>query len=83
MDKQIRIKKIIYRAVHRGCKETDYLLGNFFEASRDNIAELGLDICENLLAEDDVMIYDWIINKEVTPVNYVDIIKKIQKFHGF
>ena len=29
MSTENQLKKIIYRAVHRGCKETDFLLGDF------------------------------------------------------
>jgi antitoxin CptB len=82
MNNDLKIKKIIYRAIHRGCKETDFLLGNFFEANVNNIEKLDIQACSDFLEEDDMQIYDWILNK--VPINdkYKDIITAIRKFHN-
>ena len=75
-------KKIIYRAVHRGCKETDFLLGDFFVANKNNLSELDLELCEKFLEEDDMLIYDWILNKIPCDIIYKNLIEKIRQFHG-
>lgn len=82
MNNNLKIKKIIYRAIHRGCKETDFLLGKFFEANIENIEKLGIETCCDFLEEDDMLIYDWILNK--IPINdkYKNIILAIRKFHN-
>lgn len=82
MNNDLKIKKIIYRAIHRGCKETDFLLGNFFKANINNIEKLDTQKCSDFLEEDDMEIYDWILNK--IPINdkYKDIITAIRKFHN-
>ena len=82
MSTENHLKKIIYRAVHRGCKETDFLLGDFFVANQNNLLELGLDLCEKFLEEDDMLIYDWILEKIPTEIIYQNLIEKIRKFHG-
>jgi antitoxin CptB len=82
MSTENQIKKIIYRAVHRGCKETDFLLGDFFVANKDNLPELGLDLCEKFLDEDDLLIYDWILDKIPYEIIYKNLIEEIRKFHG-
>ena len=82
MSTENQLKKIIYRAVHRGCKETDFLLGDFFVANKDILSELGLDLCEKFLEEDDMLIYDWILEKIPTEIIYQNLIEKIRKFHG-
>ena len=82
MSTENQIKKIIYRAVHRGCKETDFLLGDFFVANKDNISELGLELCEKFLDEDDLLIYDWILDKIPYEIIYKNLIEEIRKFHG-
>jgi antitoxin CptB len=82
MSTENQLKKIIYRAVHRGCKETDFLLGDFFVANKNNLSELGLDLCEKFLNEDDMLIYDWILEKIPTEIIYQSLIEKIRKFHG-
>ena len=81
MSTENQIKRIIYRAVHRGCKETDFLLGDFFVANKDNLSDLGLETCESFLNEDDMLIYDWILDKKIFPNQYFQIIKKIRDFH--
>ena len=82
MSTENQLKKIIYRAVHRGCKETDFLLGDFFVANKNDISELGLDLCEKFLDEDDMLIYDWILEKIPHDEIYKNLIEKIRKFHG-
>ena len=82
MSTENQLKKIIYRAVHRGCKETDFLLGDFFVANKNNLTELGLELCEKFLNEDDMLIYDWILNKIPYDIIYQNLIEKIRKFHG-
>ena len=78
---EIQIKKILYRAIHRGCKETDFLLGVFFKTNQSNLREYNLDLCENFLSEDDMLIYDWILNKTEIPKQYIKLVTAIQKFH--
>jgi antitoxin CptB len=82
MSTENQLKKIIYRAVHRGCKETDFLLGDFFVANKNDISELGLYLCEKFLDEDDMLIYDWILEKIPHDEIYKNLIEKIRKFHG-
>ncbi len=46
-NKNLIIKKILYRSKYRGCKETDFLLGNFFEKEQQNIENFGLELCQS------------------------------------
>jgi len=79
-NKNLIIKKILYRSKYRGCKETDFLLGNFFEKERQNIENFGLELCQDFLNEDDMMIYDWILDRSEFPSKYHQLILKIRKF---
>jgi diadenosine tetraphosphate (Ap4A) HIT family hydrolase/succinate dehydrogenase flavin-adding protein (antitoxin of CptAB toxin-antitoxin module) len=74
-------KKIIYRAIHRGCKETDFLLGKFFEENIDKISSQDLKLCDEFLHEDDMQIYDWLLDKIKSPNKYHQIISNIRDFH--
>jgi antitoxin CptB len=76
-----QIKKILYRAVHRGCKETDFLLGDFFVNNQHEISNFGVELCDEFLNEDDMEIYDWVLDKLTIPTKYQIIIKKIRDFH--
>ena len=73
-------KKIFYRSLHRGCKETDFLLGTFFQKNKINLSS-EKELCLNFLHEDDILIYDWILNKINVPEIYKSLVLKIQKFH--
>jgi len=77
-----QIKKILYRAVHRGCKETDFLLGDFFVNNQHEISNFSEQLCDDFLNEDDMAIYDWILDKSSIPTKYQLIIKKIRDFHN-
>ncbi len=77
------IKKLLYRSIHRGCKETDFLIGNFASDNLDKMSEEQLVLFDDFLQEDDLKIYDWILGKEIEPVIYSEIIKQIRAFHSF
>ena len=76
------IKGLLYRSLHRGCKETDILLGVFAKNKIDDFDEDELMKYSALVLEDDVMIYDWILQKIPTPMRYKDLISNIRKFHN-
>jgi antitoxin CptB len=58
-----RLKRLRYRSWHRGCKETDIILGNFSDQKLETLTPALLDVYERLLDEDDANIWDWISGK--------------------
>jgi antitoxin CptB len=74
-------KKLLYRSIHRGCKETDFLVGEFAKENIDKMNNEQLANYQNFLAENDVEIYDWLLNKEFPPLKYKELINKIKEFH--
>ncbi|MFT6331752.1 MAG: antitoxin CptB [Lentimonas sp.] len=80
-NKELLIKTALYRSLHRGCKETDILLGKFAQSEINNFDDVKLNIYSKLINEDDAMIYDWILNKSSTPEEYLFLIAEIRKFH--
>jgi len=60
-----RLKRLRYRSWHRGCKETDLVLGNFADKALESLAPDQLDAYEKLLDEDDVLIWGWLSGQEV------------------
>ena len=75
------IKKLLYRSTHRGCKETDLLLGRFFTEKFFEFSEGEISIYEKFIEEDDALIYDWIMGAEKTPDAYQQLIDQIRFFH--
>lgn len=71
-------KKIIYKSMHRGCKEMDFIFSNFIKNHLNYCSEKEIDALENLIGEADLDILDWITNKTTTPVKYTALIKKLR-----
>ncbi len=79
--RDLTIKSLLYRSLHRGCKETDILLGEFAKNKINDFDDEGLEVYSDLVMEDDAMIYDWILQKALVPEKYCDLIKNISQFH--
>jgi antitoxin CptB len=79
MPKQLLRKELFYRSTHRGCKETDFLIGEFVKLKLDEISDL--ELFGKFLEEDDWEIYDWILGKVKSPEIYSEVVLEIQKFH--
>jgi antitoxin CptB len=61
-EQQLR-KKLLYRAIHRGCKETDIIIGKFAESEIESLNSSELLDLEKLLEIDDGTIYKWATEK--------------------
>jgi antitoxin CptB len=79
MPNSLLFKKLFYRAVHRGCKETDFLLGEFAKKKLEEVQNL--ELFGEFLEENDWEIYDWILRKENPPKKYEKLVQEIQSFH--
>jgi len=80
-NRELLIKTVLYRSMHRGCKETDILLGVFAQKKINDLEDDELRLYSQLVLEDDALIYDWILQKSLTPKNYQNLIQKIRQFH--
>jgi antitoxin CptB len=69
-DPDIRRKRLIYRAWHRGTREADLILGSFAEAHLAGFGEAQLDRFEALLEMPDAELFDWINRRTLPPPEY-------------
>ena len=67
MDHATRLKRLRFRAWHRGTKEADLLIGGFFDHGADGWNEDQLAWFEALLEEEDVEIMGWAIGTIPVP----------------
>ena len=67
MDRDARLRRICYRAWHRGTREADFLIGGFFDHCHDEWSEDELAWFEALLEEQDVDIMAWAIGTAPVP----------------
>ena len=66
-EKEIRIKRLKYRANHRGIKEMDIILGGFADARLDRLDENDLNAFEKLMNEHDRDLIVWFTGEMAFP----------------
>lgn len=59
MDRELRLKRLKFRAWHRGTREADMMIGGFFDAHGLGWSEQQMDWFEAFLEEQDVDIMAW------------------------
>ena len=79
MEIDIVRKRLIIRSWRRGTKELDLILGKFSNNNVSKLDTVDLDLYEQLLSNDDYVIYNWLFGKEETPKIFYNLIKQIQK----
>jgi antitoxin CptB len=79
-----RIKKLKFRAWHRGFREADFIMGTFADQHADSLDDQGLDDFEALLEAPDQDVYGWLLERTPTPPEFrtpvFDLIKSFRYF---
>jgi antitoxin CptB len=70
MTEASRIKRLKFRAWHRGTREADYMIGCFFDVHHANWGEHELAWFEALLDEEDVEIMAWALGTMPVPEKF-------------
>jgi antitoxin CptB len=70
MDRETRLKRLRFRAWHRGTKEADLMLGGFFDRFHGDWDDAQLDWFETLMEEQDVDIMGWAIGTIPVPARW-------------
>ena len=79
--KEKRLKRLCYRSRHRGCKETDAVLGHFADRYLSTLDAAALDLYEWFLDEADNDIWDWVTGKTApTHPEYAAIIIQLKTY---
>ena len=65
-----RIKRLQFRAWHRGTREADYMIGGFFDRYHAGWGEAELAWYEALIEEEDVDILGWALGTLAVPPEY-------------
>ena len=73
-----RLKKITYRAHHRGTQEMDIILGGYVDDVIESLSDPELDQLEELMAEQDVDLLNWLTGAQsMGDTPHQDLIKAI------
>ncbi|MES2492710.1 MAG: succinate dehydrogenase assembly factor 2 [Pseudomonadota bacterium] len=65
-----RLKRLHFRAWHRGTREADYIIGCFFDRFHHEWGEPELTLFEALIEEEDVDILGWALGTLSVPDEY-------------
>ncbi len=82
-DLEMRRRRAVYRAAHRGTKEMDFLLSRYAAAHLDQMSEDELGRFEQLLSLPDPELQRWCMAAEMpADAAFADLIGELRKFHG-
>jgi antitoxin CptB len=70
MDREDRLKRLRFRAGHRGTREADFLIGGFFDRHSAQWGEEEMAWLEAILEEQDVDILAWAFGTAAPPARY-------------
>lgn len=70
MDTASRIRRLKFRAWHRGTREADYMIGGFFDRYHATWSAAEIDWFEALLEEDDVDVMAWALGTAAVPARF-------------
>ncbi len=70
MDRETRLRRLAFRAWHRGTREADFMIGGFFDRYAEDWSDEDLSWFETLIEEQDVDIMAWAIGTLAVPAAY-------------
>ena len=80
MDSAARLKRLQFRAWHRGTREADFMIGGFFDRYHANWGEPEIAWFEALLEEDEVDVIAWAFGTQPVPERFAgELMTAMQK----
>ncbi len=77
-----RLKRLRFRAWHRGTKEADLLIGGFFDRHHETWSDEEIGWYEALLEEQDVDIMAWAIGAAAVPERFAgEMMRKMNEIN--
>ena len=77
---EIYLKKLLFKASHRGTKEMDIILGNFAKKNLESMDIDNLKLFEELLEIPDPDLYKWFTSEDINILEkFLDLVKEISK----
>jgi antitoxin CptB len=70
IDHDSRLRRLKFRAWHRGFREADLILGPFADQHVSTFSDAELDWFEELLEQPDQDLYGWILERSPTPAEF-------------
>jgi antitoxin CptB len=64
---ELRRRRLLWRATHRGTKEMDLVIGGYAGARLAGMGAAELDVFEGIIAREDTELTAWIIGRDPVP----------------
>lgn len=82
-DIEVRRRRALYRATHRGTKEMDFMIGRYAAHALPALDGIALDRFEQFLALPDPMLNGWLLAPASSvDGGFTDIVGDMRAFHG-
>lgn len=82
-DVETRRRRALYRAMHRGTKEMDHLVGRYADAHLPAMSLDGLAQFERFLALPDPLLQGWFFGAQpVDSPEFDGLVREMRRFHG-
>lgn len=79
----VRRRRILFRAWHRGMRELDLIMGRFADRRLTSLSDSELDDLEHLMDVPDRDVLAWLTGEFATPHNYdTPVFRKLKAFHS-
>lgn len=80
---EIKRKRLLYQSWHRGCKETDIMLGRFAQTYLDKFDNEEIELYESFINEDDWNIFNWLTGKLPFPDEHENKVTQLLRAFDF
>jgi antitoxin CptB len=78
----VRRRKLLFRAWHRGMREMDLIMGRFADSTLAGLAETELEDFERLIEAPDRDILSWVTGEEAVPADHDTLLfHRLREFH--
>ena len=82
-DLDARRKRILFRSLRRGTKESDLVIGGFAESNLPRLGAAQLDALEALLDRPDPELLGWVIGLHPVPAEFdTDVMAMLKAYKG-
>jgi antitoxin CptB len=83
-DFELRRRRALYRATHRGSKELDFVLGRFAQQSIESMSEDEIETLERLIdAPDPEIAASFYEGQTLGDAGLDAMIERLRRFHGY
>jgi antitoxin CptB len=81
---EVRRRRAMYRAQHRGTKELDIVLGRFAEQRVAGMAADEMAVFEQFLAVPEPQLYEWVMRgAAVADAEFAALVADVRRLNGF